>query len=41
MLLGPSDAGTCHHGREALLVDTDGILDECEIDERDLEDVKR
>lgn len=41
VLLGPLDAGAGHHGREALLVDTDGVLDEREVDEGDLEDVER
>lgn len=41
MLLGPLDAGARHHGRETPLVDADRILDECEVDEGDLEDVER
>lgn len=41
MLLGPFDAGTGHHGWETLLIDADGVLEEGEINEGDLEDVKR
>ena len=40
MLLGPFDAGAGHQGWETLLVDADGVLDEGEIDEGNLEDVK-
>lgn len=40
MVLGPSDTGTAHHTREALLVYTDGVFDQREINVRDLEDVK-
>lgn len=39
--LGPADTGTAHHTREALLVDADGVFDETEVDEGDLEDVER
>lgn len=38
--LRPPDAGTGHHAGEALLVDADGVLDQGEVDERDLEDVE-
>lgn len=37
--LGPLDAGACHERREALLVDTDRVFDETEVDEGNLEDV--
>jgi hypothetical protein len=38
--LRPSDARTGHHAGEALLVDADGVFDQGEVDEGDLEDVK-
>jgi hypothetical protein len=38
--LRPSDAGTGHHAWEALLVDADGVFDQGEVDEGDLEDVE-
>lgn len=39
--LSPADTGTAHHTRETLLVDADGVFDETEVDEGDLEDVER
>lgn len=41
VVLGPADTGAAHHARKALLVDADGVLDESEVDEGDLEDVER
>lgn len=40
MCLCPSDAGTGHDAGEALLVDADGVFDQGEVDEGDLEDVE-
>jgi hypothetical protein len=40
MVLGPANAGTAHHARKALLVDSNGVFDEREINVRYLEDVK-
>lgn len=40
MLLCPFDAGAGHHGREALLVYTDGVFHKGEVDEGDLENVQ-
>ena len=40
VMLSPSDTSAAHNRREALLVDTDSILNKCEIDVGDLEDVK-
>jgi len=41
VILGPANAGTAHYAGETLLVDGDGILDEIEVDEGNLEDVER
>lgn len=40
MFLGPLDAGTGHRGRETLLIDADGVLNESEVNKTDLKDVK-
>lgn len=40
MVLSPAYARTSHHAGETLLVDADGVFDECKVDEGDLEDVK-
>jgi hypothetical protein len=40
VMLSPANAGTTHYAREALLVDTDGVLDQGEINVGNLEDVK-
>lgn len=36
----PANAGAGHHAGEALLIDADGVLDQGEVDEGDLENVK-
>ncbi len=41
MLLGPFDAGRHENLRKAGLVDADGVFDDGEVDEGDLEDVVR
>ena len=41
VMLSPFDTSAAHDGREALLVDTDSVLDKREVDVGDLEDVKR
>lgn len=40
VMLGPANAGAGHQAGEALLIDTDGVLNQGEIDEGDLEDIK-
>lgn len=40
MFLGPLDTGTGHCRGETLLVDTDSVLNESEINKTDLKDVK-
>ena len=40
MMLCPPDAGTTHHAGEALLIDADRVLDEIEVDVRNLEDIQ-
>ena len=40
MVLGPLDACTCHRGRETLLIDANGVLNESEVNKTDLKDVK-
>lgn len=40
VLFGPFDTGASHYGGETLLVDTDGVFDEAEVDVGDLEDVE-
>lgn len=40
VLLGPLDAGGGHERGETLLVDGDGVFDDGEVDEGDLEDVE-
>ena len=41
MVLGPANAGTAHRTGETLLIYSNGVLDQSEIDVGDLEDVKR
>ena len=41
VLFGPLDTGARHHGRETLLVNANGVLNETEIDEGDLKYVER
>lgn len=41
VMLGPANAGAGHHACEALLVDTDSVLDKIEVNEGDLKDVER
>lgn len=41
VMFSPTNARAAHYHREALLVDTDRVLDQGKIDIGDLEDVKR
>lgn len=41
VMLGPANTGAGHHAGKTLLIDADGVLDQGEIDKRDLKNVKR